>query len=48
MIRDSSELPAGALNAAVCVIGSGAAGITMALELDGAGFDVLLLESGRP
>ena len=30
----------------VCIIGAGAAGITLACELDGCGFDVLLLEAG--
>ena len=30
----------------ICIIGAGAAGITLACELDGCGFDVLLLESG--
>ena len=34
------------LRAAVCIVGGGAAGITLACELDGAGFDVLLLEAG--
>jgi GMC oxidoreductase len=31
----------------VCIIGAGAAGISLACELDGCGFDVLLLEAGR-
>src|ERR1700712_6142624 len=30
----------------VCIAGAGAAGITLACELDGCGFDVLLLEAG--
>ncbi len=30
----------------VCIIGGGAAGITLAAELDGSGLDVVLLESG--
>ena len=34
------------LDAHVCIIGSGAAGITLANELDGCGFKVLLLEAG--
>jgi choline dehydrogenase-like flavoprotein len=34
------------LNTDVCVIGSGAAGVTLARELDGSGLDVLLLEAG--
>jgi choline dehydrogenase-like flavoprotein len=33
-------------NVGVCVVGSGAAGITLACELDGADFKVLLLEAG--
>jgi choline dehydrogenase-like flavoprotein len=32
--------------ACVCIIGAGAAGISLACELDGCGFDVLLLEAG--
>ena len=32
--------------ARVCIIGAGAAGISLACELDGCGFDVLLLEAG--
>jgi len=34
------------LSSDVCIIGAGAAGITIALELMGSGLDVLLLESG--
>jgi choline dehydrogenase-like flavoprotein len=34
------------LEARVCIIGAGAAGITLATELDGCGFKVLLLEAG--
>lgn len=30
----------------VCIIGAGAAGISLACELDGCGFDVLMLEAG--
>jgi choline dehydrogenase-like flavoprotein len=30
----------------VCIIGAGAAGISLACELDGCGFDVLLIEAG--
>ncbi|MFT3905573.1 MAG: GMC family oxidoreductase [Steroidobacteraceae bacterium] len=33
-------------DADLCIIGSGAAGITLATELDGCGFKVLLLEAG--
>src|ERR1700722_9951152 len=32
--------------ARVCIIGAGAAGISLACELDGRGFDVLLMEAG--
>jgi choline dehydrogenase-like flavoprotein len=35
-----------ALAARVCIVGAGAAGITLAAELDGCGFKVLLLEAG--
>jgi choline dehydrogenase-like flavoprotein len=41
---DLIEAPA--LEAGVCIIGAGAAGITLACELDGCGFQVLLLEAG--
>jgi choline dehydrogenase-like flavoprotein len=34
------------LQAAVCIIGAGAAGLTLACELDGSGIKVLLLEAG--
>ncbi len=34
------------LHAAVCIIGAGAAGITLACEMDGSGVGVLLLEAG--
>lgn len=40
------ELADSALNARVCIIGSGAAGITLACELEGQGYKVLLLEAG--
>jgi choline dehydrogenase-like flavoprotein len=47
MIEDAYDLPDGrALSADVCIIGAGAAGITMALELLGSHRQVLLLESG--
>jgi choline dehydrogenase-like flavoprotein len=47
MMFDTSELPNGQLlRAQVCIIGAGAAGITLALELIDSGLDVLLLESG--
>lgn len=47
MILDSQALEDGAtLTCDVCIMGSGAAGMTVACELDGAGLDVLLLEAG--
>jgi choline dehydrogenase-like flavoprotein len=47
MIIDSHDFTDGhALEADVCIIGAGAAGIAMALDLIGSGVDVLLLEAG--
>ncbi|MEQ8841245.1 MAG: GMC family oxidoreductase [Acidimicrobiales bacterium] len=47
MLTDARTLPSGTSRQAdVCVIGGGAAGITLALELHGSGLDVLLIESG--
>jgi choline dehydrogenase-like flavoprotein len=47
MIDDASVLSAGeSLDADVCIVGAGAAGITLALELIGSGLQVLLIESG--
>ncbi len=47
MFRDARQLPAGtSLETDICIIGAGAAGITLALSLRDAGFRVLLLESG--
>ena len=47
MILDTYERPhAEVLQAQLCVIGAGAAGITIAHELAGSGIDVLLLEAG--
>jgi len=47
MIRDISELENGAtIRTRLCIIGGGAAGITLAHELVGAPFDVCVLESG--
>ena len=47
MILDSYNLaPGQCLDADLCIVGAGAAGITMAKELIGAGLEVLLLESG--
>lgn len=47
MIIRSAELDADSLlSAAICIVGAGAAGITLACELDGHGVKVILLESG--
>jgi len=47
MIDDGLELSDGeTLQADVCIVGAGAAGITLAVELAGTGVSVLLLESG--
>jgi choline dehydrogenase-like flavoprotein len=47
MILDANTIPGGAtLEADVCIVGAGAAGISLALALQEAGVDVLLLESG--
>jgi choline dehydrogenase-like flavoprotein len=47
MIVDALDLNDGAsLEADICIVGAGAAGITLALELAGTGLNVLLLESG--
>jgi choline dehydrogenase-like flavoprotein len=47
MIVDSSELNDAQLaNVDVCIIGAGAAGLTLACELDGTGLNVVLLEAG--
>jgi len=47
LIVDARELePGRALSTDVCIIGSGAAGITIALELSNGPRDVVLLESG--
>lgn len=47
MLIDATELPAGqVLRADVCVIGAGAAGITIARDMVRSGFDVLLCEGG--
>ncbi|MGD9841878.1 MAG: GMC oxidoreductase [Steroidobacteraceae bacterium] len=47
MIFDTSDLADGStLTADICIVGAGAAGISIALELIGSGIDVLVLESG--
>jgi choline dehydrogenase-like flavoprotein len=47
MILDARSVPSGTvLETAVCIIGAGAAGITLAREFIGSRFDTLLLESG--
>lgn len=47
MLKDLRHLPPGAvIEADLCIIGSGAAGITLARSLRGKGFRICLLESG--
>ncbi len=47
MLIDARSLPqATVINAAVCIIGGGVAGITLARELERSGIDTVLLESG--
>jgi choline dehydrogenase-like flavoprotein len=47
MILDANNLPDdGTLRADICIVGAGAAGISMALQFLGSGIEVLLLESG--
>jgi choline dehydrogenase-like flavoprotein len=47
MISDLNNLSSGSIiNADVCIVGAGAAGITLALSLSGRGLKILLLESG--
>ncbi len=44
---DAADIPVGTtLGADVCVVGSGAAGITLARQLDGSGRSVIVLEAG--
>ena len=48
MIESAHQVPRGTtLNADVCVVGAGAAGIPLALSLSGKGLTVLLLEAGE-
>ncbi|MFO0775089.1 MAG: GMC family oxidoreductase [Nitrospiraceae bacterium] len=47
MILDAHTIPNGqTLTADLCIIGAGAAGITLAMELRATGLDILLLEAG--
>ncbi|POR50524.1 choline dehydrogenase-like flavoprotein [Paraburkholderia eburnea] len=47
MILDAREIPAGTLlHTDLCIVGAGAAGITLALALEDSGLDVIVLESG--
>jgi choline dehydrogenase-like flavoprotein len=47
MFLDARSLPSGTvIECEVCIVGAGAAGITLAREMIGAGFRVVLLESG--
>jgi choline dehydrogenase-like flavoprotein len=47
MIEDARQHADGSnLDADICIVGAGAAGITLALELAGSGLNVLLVESG--
>ncbi len=48
MLTDASSVPQGTrVSCDVCVIGAGAAGISVAIELDGSPLRTVLLESGR-
>ena len=47
MLTDARTVRSGTTRTAdVCIVGGGAAGITLALELGGSGLEVILLESG--
>ena len=49
MIRDAAGIDGDeALRTDVCIVGGGAAGITLACELDASGLGVVLLEAGGP
>jgi choline dehydrogenase-like flavoprotein len=48
VILDANDLPHGTrLQADVCIVGAGPAGISLALSLAGQGLEIVLLESGR-
>lgn len=48
MIVDANTIPADScLNADVCVVGGGAAGISLALSMSGQGLSIILLEAGQ-
>ncbi|MEJ6022325.1 GMC family oxidoreductase [Ramlibacter sp. PS4R-6] len=48
MIQDANGIGNGTrLKADVCIVGAGAAGISLALSLSGQGLDIVLLESGQ-
>ena len=48
MISSSTQFAIGmsSVKTSICIVGAGAAGITLACELDGSGMEVLLLEAG--
>jgi len=47
MLIDARQLPTDAvLETDICIVGAGAAGLAIALELDGAGIEAMLVESG--
>jgi choline dehydrogenase-like flavoprotein len=47
MFVDARELPAGSvLDAAICIVGGGVAGITLALEFQKRGIETIVLEGG--
>lgn len=48
MMAHARDVPDGSvLQADICIVGAGAAGISLALALEGTGLDVLLMESGE-